>query len=180
MPVDMKMVIAQAYKNKIQHEDVDKITVKSLIEECHISRQTFYYHFQDIMDVLEWSVEQQTRQLVEQSLKAEDMRSVLGIFISFTVEQFPMLEKLMRSQRRAQIEKLMLDAVRTYLTQLAQHQGQQVSMSDFDREVLLQYNVCGLVGVLMEYGGRKKLDAEQLASRLESILSGSLSGWKER
>ena len=108
------------------------------------------------------------------------MRSVLEIFISFTVEQFPMLEKLMRSQRRAQIEKLMLDAVRTYLTQLAQHQGQQVSMSDFDREVLLQYNVCGLVGVLMEYGGRKKLDAEQLASRLESILSGSLSGWKER
>ena len=53
-------------------------------------------------------------------------------------------------------------------------------MSDFDREVLLQYNVCGLVGVLMEYGGRKKLDAEQLAARLESILSGSLSGWKER
>ena len=180
MPVDMKMVIAQAYKNKVQHEDVDKITVKSLIEECRISRQTFYYHFQDIMDVLEWSIEQQTRQLVEQSLKAEDMRSVLEIFIAFTVEQFPMLEKLMRSRRRAQIEKLMLDAVRTYLTQLAQHQGQQVSMSDFDREVLLQYNVCGLVGVLMEYGGRKKLDAEQLAARLESILSGSLSGWKER
>jgi len=45
------------------------------------------------MDVLEWSIEQQTRQLVEQSLKAEDLRSVLRIFISFTVEQFPMMEK---------------------------------------------------------------------------------------
>ncbi len=180
MPVDMKALIAQAYKNKIQHEDVDKITVKSLIEECHISRQTFYYHFQDIMDVLEWSVRQQTQQLVEQSLRAPDLRSVLRIFISFTVEQFPMLEKLMRSQRRAQIEQLMVDSMGTYLTQLAEHQGPDVAMNAVDREILLQYSVCGLVGVLMAYGGRKNLNQERLASQLESILSGSMNGWKKQ
>ncbi len=180
MPVDMKALIAQAYKNKIQHEDVDKITVKSLIEECHISRQTFYYHFQDIMDVLEWSVRQQTQQLVEQSLRAPDLRSVLRIFISFTVEQFPMLEKLMRSQRRAQIEQLMVDSMGTYLTQLAEHQGPDVAMNAVDREILLQYSVCGLVGVLMAYGGKKNLNQERLASQLESILSGSMNGWKKQ
>lgn len=180
MPVDMKALIAQAYKNKIQHEDVDKITVKSLIEECHISRQTFYYHFQDIMDVLEWSVRQQTQLLVEQSLRAPDLRSVLRIFISFTVEQFPMLEKLMRSQRRAQIEQLMVDSMGTYLTQLAEHQGPDVAMNAVDREILLQYSVCGLVGVLMAYGGKKNLNQERLASQLESILSGSMNGWKKQ
>ena len=180
MPVDMKALIAQAYKNKIQHEDVDKITVKSFIEECHISRQTFYYHFQDIMDVVEWSVRQQTQQLVEQSLRAPDLRSVLRIFISFTVEQFPMLEKLMRSQRRAQIEQLMVDSMGTYLTQLAEHQGPDVAMNAVDREILLQYSVCGLVGVLMAYGGKKNLNQERLASQLESILSGSMNGWKKQ
>ena len=65
-----------------------KITVKSLIEACHISRQTFYYHFQDIMDVLEWSVRQQTQQLVEKSRQAENLRAVLEIFISFTVDYY--------------------------------------------------------------------------------------------
>ena len=105
MPVDMKMLIAQAYMEKVKHEDVDKITVKSLSETCHISRQTFYYHFQDIMDVLEWSVRQQTQQLVEKSRQAENLRAVLEIFISFTVEQFPLLQKLMGSQRRAQMDR---------------------------------------------------------------------------
>jgi len=86
----------------------------------------------------------------------------------------------MRSQRRAQIEKLMVDAIRTYLTQLAEHQHQDVSLSAFDREILLQYNVCGLVGVLLMYGCRQNLDQERLASQLENILSGVLSGWEKK
>ena len=51
MPADMKEMIAETYARMIRQGDIDKITVKALIEECHISRQTFYYHFQDIMDV---------------------------------------------------------------------------------------------------------------------------------
>lgn len=43
--------------------------MKALIEECHISRQTFYYHFQDINDVMEWSVRREAKQLLRQSLE---------------------------------------------------------------------------------------------------------------
>ena len=43
--------------------------MKALIEERHISRQTFYYHFQDINDVMEWSVRRETEQLLRQSLE---------------------------------------------------------------------------------------------------------------
>ena len=53
MPVDMKAVIAEALKKMMLQKSIDKITVKALIDERHISRQTFYYHFQDIMDVME-------------------------------------------------------------------------------------------------------------------------------
>ena len=56
-------------KALIQRGNIDKITVKALIEECHISRQTFYYHFQDLMDVIEWTMRQTTRQLSEESRK---------------------------------------------------------------------------------------------------------------
>ncbi len=86
MPVDMKLLIAETFGKLAQRGNIDKITVKALIEECHISRQTFYYHFQDIMDVLEWSVRRQTQALLEQSLAEKDLHSALQIFISFTVQ----------------------------------------------------------------------------------------------
>jgi len=53
MAVDMKNVIADAYNQLAKQKSVDKITVKDLVDACNISRQTFYYHFQDILAVLE-------------------------------------------------------------------------------------------------------------------------------
>ena len=36
---------------------VKKLTVKDIVEECHITRQAFYYHFEDIPDMLKWMLE---------------------------------------------------------------------------------------------------------------------------
>ena len=55
MSTNMKNVIAETFFAMVKEKGVDKITVKDLVENCHISRQTFYYHFQDILDVVEWS-----------------------------------------------------------------------------------------------------------------------------
>ncbi len=37
---------------------MDKITVKDLVEICGVNRQTFYYHFDDVYDLLEWVFEE--------------------------------------------------------------------------------------------------------------------------
>lgn len=41
-------------KNLMSKEPLDQITVKRLTEICKINRQTFYYHFRDIYDLLTW------------------------------------------------------------------------------------------------------------------------------
>ena len=53
MAIDMKRTIAEMLIKLLEHKPVDKITVKELVDACGISRQTFYYHFQDIMEVIE-------------------------------------------------------------------------------------------------------------------------------
>ena len=67
MPVNMKNVIADTFVSMAKQKPVDKITVKALIEACGVSRQTFYYHFQDIMEVIEWTLEQATQEMLERS-----------------------------------------------------------------------------------------------------------------
>ena len=121
MPANMKGIIADTLLQMVQHTSVDNITVTALIDRCHISRQTFYYHFENLMDVLEWGVRQTTRQLMEQSLSAKDIHAALQIFISFSVERFPLLQKMLDSQRRAQVERIMIEAVSAYLNELARN-----------------------------------------------------------
>lgn len=92
----------------VKRKGIDKITVKEIIDECRISRQTFYYHFQDIMEVIEWTVEQSIRQMLERSLEAKNLREALDILITCTRENRVLIRRLLDSQKREEIEKLLI------------------------------------------------------------------------
>lgn len=54
MCLDTKERIADCVKSLMKRKEIRKITVHNIMEETHMSRQTFYYNFKDIYDVLEW------------------------------------------------------------------------------------------------------------------------------
>ena len=56
MPSDMKERIAREFAELARTKSIDKITVKDIVEQCHITRQTFYYHFRDIYDLVGWVI----------------------------------------------------------------------------------------------------------------------------
>lgn len=48
-----RTAIVKAFAELAADKTVDKITVKDITDRCQLSRNTFYYHFQDVYDVLE-------------------------------------------------------------------------------------------------------------------------------
>ena len=69
MPFDTKERIAQTVLELIRQQPVSKITVQQIMEKTNMKRQSFYYHFNDIYDVLDWSV---TRYFCERFSFRED------------------------------------------------------------------------------------------------------------
>lgn len=176
MPIDMKLVIAETFKDLLRQGNVDKITVKSLIQECHISRQTFYYHFQDITQVMAWSIRRETEELLHKSTRQPDMRAGLRLLVEFTVQQFPMLQKILDSQRRNQFQVFLTDSIRFYLNGLVEWYHPEIAVNQLDREIFLDYNARALTAILLDYCGRRDLDRDRLAQQLERLLFNQLNG----
>ena len=174
MAADRKTKIAEAFLSLAQKRDVDKITVKALIDECHISRQTFYYHFQDIMDVMEWTCQREIERMLAVSLKTDTPQEALEIFISSAVKNHTLFCRLLNSQRRAFMEKMFVSAARTYLQEMAKEKAPSLPSSYSDIEVALDYWAFGITGILFHYGGRKDLDISRLAGQIFSILTGKI------
>ena len=174
MPVDMKAVIAGTYLQLVQHGNVDKITVKDLVEACGISRQTFYYHFQDILEVIQWSAQQFFQEVLKRSLEARTPEAAMEAFISAAVQAEPLLLKLLRSQRREQVERLLVQAVRSYLRELLRGREAELSLPYADGEIALSFCADGLVGLLLENCGKKDLNQKLLARQMYGLLSRQL------
>ena len=44
--------IKSKFMELLSEKNFDKITVKELVDACGISRNTFYYHYHDIFEVM--------------------------------------------------------------------------------------------------------------------------------
>ncbi len=62
MCCNTKQKIARALRQLMSERPLSKITVQDLMEGAQMKRQSFYYHFQDIYDVLGWICEKQLGQ----------------------------------------------------------------------------------------------------------------------
>ena len=62
-----KRALVASLKDLLAEKPLDKITVTDLTEHCGVNRMTFYYHFKDIYDLVEWAcIESATRALAGQ------------------------------------------------------------------------------------------------------------------
>ena len=62
MCCDTKIKIAATVRELLQTRPITKITVQDVMQRADMTRQSFYYHFQDIYDVLEWDVSREFRE----------------------------------------------------------------------------------------------------------------------
>ena len=54
MTLVVKKMLANTIKELMNEKPLTKITVQDLTKKCGISRQTFYNHFHDIYELVEW------------------------------------------------------------------------------------------------------------------------------
>lgn len=176
MPVNAKPMIADAFLKLSREKNIDKITVKDIVDECGISRQSFYYHFQDILEVIEWSAEQGFQRLLERSMSTDDAEEVFRDFIAASEEASVLLRKLMSSQKREQVERLMVRSVRSYLQEMVRRKGPLTELPYEDAETALSFCTYGIVGLLLEYCEKKDVDRDQLARQMYRLLTGRVAG----
>ena len=50
-----KQAMADSLKRYMEVKSLSKITISAICEDCGINRKTFYYHFKDIYDLVEWA-----------------------------------------------------------------------------------------------------------------------------
>ena len=76
-----KRALEQSLKNLLLKKPLNKITINDIAEDCGINRMTFYYHFQDIYDLVEWVCLEDAKKALEEK-KTHDtwQQGLLQIF----------------------------------------------------------------------------------------------------
>lgn len=173
MAGDTKAMIAEAFLEAAKHKPIDKVTVKDVVNTCGITRQTFYYHFQDLLEVIEWLMAQHVDVLLEKTLAASSPKAAIRVLLSTIEEQPDFVTQLMKSRKREDAERIFFNAARTFFSELMRRSAIQPRIryaSDLD--VMLTFYSSAIVGVLIENSHKPNVDLDILADQLQRLLEG--------
>lgn len=170
MTGDVKQQIADTLLQLLEKKNLEKITVKELVTLCGISRQTFYYHFQDVLDVVDWWTRQGAEGLLEMSLHTDDARTALRHFVDFACDHRQTLQHLLASRWREQLERRLVEVFTTYLRDMLHRTHPNLAMSPSDEEAFLLFYACGISGLLVEQNPRTDADRDTLTNQLYWLL----------
>ncbi|QRN85451.1 TetR/AcrR family transcriptional regulator [Clostridia bacterium] len=62
-----KKLLADSLKSIMAIKALNKISIREICEESGFNRQTFYYHFEDIFDLVKWMFRKDTELLLQQT-----------------------------------------------------------------------------------------------------------------
>ncbi len=78
-----RQIIARTLLELLREKPVAKITVKDIVEHCGVNRNTFYYHFRDIPDVVDFAMRQEMDRLLAGEIRARSFPALFFNVISY-------------------------------------------------------------------------------------------------
>jgi len=99
-----KAIIAE-FEAMLWEKPFHKLTVSALVARCQISPNTFYYHFQDIYDLLERWLDWKKEQFLQQIGPERDWRLLLRGFLLTTQQNPKLVAHLVDSISRERLER---------------------------------------------------------------------------
>lgn len=75
-----KRLLADCLKQLMRQKSMDKIAISEITTAANVNRQTFYYHFSDIFDLLKWTLQQETILPLQEQMDGNWQQGLLGLF----------------------------------------------------------------------------------------------------
>ena len=151
MQKDTKTMISDTFLSLLEKNPFDKITVRDIVEECNINRNTFYYYYSDIYDLLD-EIFQKEMKLMLDSHKNGD--SWIEGFIRMTNTAYThkkVIHNICSSRSYDYFENYMYKSCNYIMVDLVRFQAEGMDVPDEDIEFIASFYEYAFVGILSEW-----------------------------
>ena len=174
-----KMAIVKAFEELARVKNVDRITVKEITDKCQISRNTFYYHFKDIYDVLEEMLNQRVEQMIETlELNMQSGNSVQDTRragMRYILDNRELFFNLYQSAGVQEV-KMYLDKSSSVLGHyLIDRLSEGMNVSERDKDLIISFYHYAHAGMMAEWLEKgMKDDLEERMNRMDVLFEGDI------
>lgn len=176
-----KRALEQSLKNLLLQKPLHKITISDIADDCGINRMTFYYHFKDIYDLVEWSCQEDAAKALAGKKTYETWQQGFEQIFEAVLANKPFIMNVYHSVSREQVETYLYKLTYDLLEGVVEEQAAGMSVRPEDKAFIANVYKYAFVGLMLDWiKGDMKGDPRELVDRLELVIHGSVRAALER
>lgn len=146
-----KNAIMDVFWQLLEEKPYSKITVKDIVDRCQINRNTFYYHYHDIPELLEYAIKTDTDQVIKTYSRFGSLMDCITPLVNHCIDHQKALFHIYRSIQREvflnELDRICLYVVTQYVDAVTSELPLRLS----DKTLLIRFYKCTLVGIILDW-----------------------------
>lgn len=151
MTTTTKRALATSLKHRIKEKPLDKITIADICEECEVNRQTFYYHFQDIYDLIEWIYTNDAIKAMNGKKNRKDWEEGFLCIFEYALKEKDFAISTYHSISREHLEQFLYREVYQLLYAVILDMSKGMSIHEEDKAFIANFYKYAFVGLVLDW-----------------------------
>ena len=145
----------------LQEKSIDKITVKDICELCEINRNTFYYYYSDIYQVLEELLRTETEKSLKEKQENHSFYEDCLKKYHLILEYKKAVYHLYNSKNRDLILKYLYDITENYMEKYVLKEVEGKKLSAEDIQFIVDFYSNSMIGSILRWMQRGMMEKQE-------------------
>jgi|UPI0004848666 probable dihydroxyacetone kinase regulator len=150
---DLKRKLTQSFKELLCKGPIEKITIKDITDKAGVTRTTFYNHFHDKYEILEWIIEEDILKSVKPLIENELFSEMVILMFSCIAKEKEFFKNAILVEGQNSFESIALKCIKNAFTEVvdAKSEGKRHSYPWLTPGLIAEYYARSLMFVIKEW-----------------------------
>lgn len=151
MKVNTKLAIQDSFRRLLRSKTLDRITVRDIVEDCGLTRNTFYYYYEDIYDLFDDYLDTQMQLVLAQLPEEGPWEDALLRLMAVLIDSPRTGRHIFCSKKRDTLRQYLSRFLATVLERYIAQQEEAVTLSADDRRLICDACSHAIYGLLEQW-----------------------------
>ena len=169
-----KRALEASLKKLLLRKPLNKITINDITEDCGVNRMTFYYHFKDIYDLVDWILVEDATEALEGHQDFETWSDAFRDMLEKVQANRVLVLNVYRSISREQVEQYLYKMLDPLLRMFIEREN--IPVQEEDKQFIAKVYAYIFIGIMLDWiKDDMRESPQEIVVRLGKLLQGSIS-----
>lgn len=171
-----KKTLANSLGDLLIKKPLNKITITEIAEECGLNRMTFYYHFSDIIDLIEWTFIDGLKQALEAINNYGTWEDEVSKVFEGLYENKEFILNIYHSVSGDQVEIFLYKVIYNLMVNVVEVFSKGMNISDKDKIFIANFYKFAFAGLIVDWiKNDMQEDPALIIEKLERLMQGNIT-----